>query len=260
MNQKNDISVIINTYNRKKLLFRAFQSVITQSQVDLEVIIVNDYPQEKIIKKQLPALPKNIKLKIVNNSKNLGLAMSRNIGVQNCSRNYIAFLDDDDYWLDENKLIKQREYFNLNTNLSICYTDIIDSNNKNQSCEYPGNSSFWQKNGFLYPSTVMMRKKDIIEVGGFDIRFERGIDSDLYRRIILIKKKPFYHLKIGTTYYTVMGSDSITNFQENNKFIKAINSQLLTLRKYKLNIIIYPKALFGRIKIILWIFFMRLKF
>ena len=99
------ISIIIPSYNRFNYLCRAIESIKKQTYINYEIIVVNDCSTEP------EYLTKEIEnVKIVNlpfNSKSLfGYACAgyiRNIAVQNSKGEYIAFVDDDDWWT-ENKL------------------------------------------------------------------------------------------------------------------------------------------------------------
>ena len=96
------VSIITPTYNRAKYLKRAVDSVLTQTYLDLELIIVDDNPQgsdaradtEKII-----SMYNDPRLRYIQNEKNIGGAASRNFGIFTANGNYIAFLDDDDMYL-----------------------------------------------------------------------------------------------------------------------------------------------------------------
>ena len=259
MKSLEQISIIINTYNRFDLLNRAVRSVLEQTYKNIEIIIVNDYPSQSISNGNFNGINPAL-IKVINNNQNLGLAQSRNIGVNNASNNIIAFLDDDDYWIDKKKLENQIMVFNENPDVEICFTNVITSKGHEINCTYPGKSMFWSNNGFIYPSTVMIKKSAILKAGAFDIRFNRGIDSDLYRRMILIQKMPFFHLDLPTTFYTILGNDSITIMADSRKYLKACKSEFLILRKYYSYFLTRPLPLLKRLKSISRNFIQYLRF
>lgn len=131
------ISVVISTYKREKELIRAIESVLAQTYKNIEIIVVDDNGKnnefqiktEKIMRKY--SQYRNIKY--ISNEKNLGGALARNVGIENCNGEYVAFLDDDDQYY-ENKLKKQIELFNSDKSgdlaLVYCYTESYDENNK----------------------------------------------------------------------------------------------------------------------------------
>ena len=96
------VSVIIPTYKRKSIL-RAVNSVLTQDYKNLEVIVVDDnanYPEyRKIVRDELAEHIAENKIVLIQNSKNLGGALARNEGILVSHGEYIAFFDDDDWYL-----------------------------------------------------------------------------------------------------------------------------------------------------------------
>lgn len=92
------VSVIIPTFNRSKLLRRAIDSVLKQSYGNIEIIVVDDGStddtQEIVqgISKQTPSL-------IYVKKNNGGCASARNRGMELAHGELIAFLDSDDVWL-----------------------------------------------------------------------------------------------------------------------------------------------------------------
>jgi len=98
------ISVIIPTYNNAKQLINTINNVCDQSYKDIEIIIIDDNSTDETKNKILNL--HNDKIKYYKNPKNLGVSQSRIIGVKKTSGKYIAFIDDDDIWINE-KLSKQ---------------------------------------------------------------------------------------------------------------------------------------------------------
>lgn len=103
------ISVIIPTYNRFKYLLNALKSVRNQTYKNIEIIIVNDCStQEEYYNYKFEGcivinLDKNSKARFGHASPG---GFQRSMGMKIASGEYIAFLDDDDYWLPD-KLEKQ---------------------------------------------------------------------------------------------------------------------------------------------------------
>ncbi len=86
-------SVIIPTYNRAALLARALASVRRQTFTDYEVIVVDDGSTDDTLER-LRGLPE-VKVLV---QQNRGPGAARNLGVRQCSGQYLAFLDSDDLW------------------------------------------------------------------------------------------------------------------------------------------------------------------
>lgn len=104
MNDK--VTVIIPTYNRFDSLQLAIISVKNQTYKNIEIIVVNDNSTD--IRYYNTTFTKRKDVKIVNISPNsrelfdfpiIPNGITRNIGLNYATGEYIAFLDDDDYWL-----------------------------------------------------------------------------------------------------------------------------------------------------------------
>ena len=91
------ISVIIPTYNRLTHLKQSVESVICQEYKNIQLIIVNDggeSPESLLSKYQ----DRDIKLNYINLIKNNGVSAARNAGLKIAEGEWIALLDDDDYY------------------------------------------------------------------------------------------------------------------------------------------------------------------
>ena len=91
-------SIIIPTYNRRRMLQRAVESVLIQEYDNWELIIVNDGSTDDT-EKYIQDL-KNSKIKYFY-QENKGRSYSRNIGIGESVGAYICFLDNDDELLPE---------------------------------------------------------------------------------------------------------------------------------------------------------------
>lgn len=127
------VSVIIPTYGRFEVLFRAINSVLNQTYKNIEIIVVddnfNDQELRMKIKQKIKLEYQNIKY--IEPNRHLGGALARNLGVEYALGQYLAFLDDDDEYMP-NKILKQLQIFkNSNDDrlaLVYCYGDILYPN------------------------------------------------------------------------------------------------------------------------------------
>lgn len=102
------VTVVIPSYNRFESLSKAIESVQSQSLQDFKIVVINDASKDKRYK--TTDFGKNIKIiNLDENSvekKGYFSDSIRNVGIENSNSKYVAFLDDDDYWLPS-KLEKQ---------------------------------------------------------------------------------------------------------------------------------------------------------
>lgn len=95
-NCKSLVTAIITTHDRLVLLKRAIDSVYAQTYKNIEIIVVDDASTDGTSEycKNLPLQYIHIK-----KEESRGGNYARNIGIRAAKGEYIAFLDDDDYWL-----------------------------------------------------------------------------------------------------------------------------------------------------------------
>ena len=98
------VSAVIPTRNRPEMVCRAVRCALSQTYLNLEVVVVIDGPDPATLE-ALEALDEP-RLRIVAISENVGGSEARNEGVRKARGEWIAFLDDDDEWLP-NKIQKQ---------------------------------------------------------------------------------------------------------------------------------------------------------
>lgn len=119
MNNMADVSVIIPVYNSGEKLKRAVLSVIKQTTQPKEIIIVDDCSSDILTRQILSEFQnkKNeIPITVLYSSMNDGAGTARNLGWDNASGKYIAFLDSDDVW-HSRKIEIQYQYMTDNPDI-----------------------------------------------------------------------------------------------------------------------------------------------
>ena len=89
-------SVIICTFNRAKLLPRAIESLLNQSETDWEAIVVDDGSTDKSLDIVQAYVAQDRRIRLLKHGSNRGLSTARNSGLRESSGQYITFLDSDD--------------------------------------------------------------------------------------------------------------------------------------------------------------------
>lgn len=151
------LSVIIPVYNSEKYIEETINSVLNQTYQNFEIIIVDDCSTDDSCK-----IIENLndeRIRLIKLDKNSGVAVARNIAIENANGQYIAFLDSDDIWI-RNKLQLQIEQ--MKEGVSFSYTAIGMIDEKNQiikehvsipiECTY----KLLQKNTLIATSTVVL--------------------------------------------------------------------------------------------------------
>ena len=99
--QQSDLGVIVPVYNRPTLLPDALESIVNQSRVPAEVVIVNDGSTDEtgdVIEAWMAANRQVTDIKLLT-TENRGVSAARNAGLRGLEKHeYVAFLDSDDIW------------------------------------------------------------------------------------------------------------------------------------------------------------------
>ena len=168
------VTVIIPLYNAEKYIEETIQSVIAQTYINWELLVIDDCSTDSSRGLVIKFEKEDSRIKLIESETNFGgPARPRNIGIGNAKGEYIAFLDADDVWL-ESKLEKQIEVC-TNTNYDIVYTlaNTIDINSniigkfKNQNIYnklkyFCNNLTILYFSNYININTVLMKNDKIL--------------------------------------------------------------------------------------------------
>lgn len=218
------ISVIIPTHNRDNLIKRAIYSVLQQNYEDFEIIVVSDGSTDKT-KEVVEEISKHDnRVHLLHYEQSKGGNYARNIGIDYSKGEFIAFLDDDDEWL-EDKLRKQLDVFNMDKEIGLVYTGVkcIYVNEAVEYLSIPSiygnlNKTILFENCIGTTSSVMVRREMFEKAGKFDLNLEALQDFELWIRICQVTKVGVVSEAL-VKYYNYTGSTQISSIT--NKYEKA---------------------------------------
>lgn len=204
------ISVIMTCHNEERYIEQAIRSVVSQTAYDLidEIIVVNDGSSDgsQVL---LESLAADIgKLHIIV-SGGIGVSAARNLAIQRTDNDYIAFLDGDDYWAMD-KTEKQMPAFEAFPAVGLVYGDFYDftqpdasdamlvSVRRYHATNNKTLATYFVNDAPIIPSTMIVRKAVLDEIGLFDTKLAVGEDTDICLRIAEIWR--FHHVCGGLAY------------------------------------------------------------
>lgn len=186
------LSIIIPTYNRPQLLSRAVNSALaqqTQTMEDLEVIVVDDASTEPF------ELPEHPQLRIIRQSENRGGAAVRNLGAKLARGRWISYLDDDDELLPHmaQVCLEALSQTNLPQPVALlCGLEEIGENGRVLQTRIPPTipqgghfclEEIDKKKSFHTKQTMVVERKVLLDIGGFDESFSSRVHTELFLRL-----------------------------------------------------------------------------
>ncbi len=181
------VSVIIPTFDRKKFLVEAIESVMDGTFRDFELIVVDDGSTDGT-GSAVREIGADIKY---HRQPNRGVSAARNWGVSISRGRHIAFLDSDDRWMKD-KLEVQLGYLAAHPGIRVCHAEEIwirDGVRVNQGKRHmkEGGKIFERCLPLcvISPSSILMERGVFDELGGFDEGLPVCEDYDLWLRLTL---------------------------------------------------------------------------
>ena len=183
-------SVIIPLFNKEKFIEATLKSVLNQTFIDFEILIINDGSTDNsatIIEGfDDPRIRYFLK-------ENAGVSSARNDGIEKAQSNYISFIDADDYWypdfLEEMfKIIQnypQQKVFSAAIEIETSKKVIPASYSivRTNDCEIVNYFTASSKETVICTSCAVFHKSIFEETGNFDITVKSGQDTDLWIRL-----------------------------------------------------------------------------
>ena len=241
------VSACMVTYNRASFLPEAIESVQAQSLVDWEMIIVDDASDDNTKEVVERYCAQDTRIKYYRNEKHLKISESRNRSLSFAKGKYIAILDSDDVWCDSLKLKEQCDLLEEHPDyvLAGCGVVVVDKDGNeikrylNPQTDEEVRNDIYRRNPFAH-SSVMYRRKVVLDIGGYDISLDTAEDYDLYLRLGDMGK--FINIQKYFLKYRVH-SGSITVIDR----LKTMEINISLIKKYKGKYPSYRRALIRRV-------------
>jgi glycosyltransferase involved in cell wall biosynthesis len=200
--------VVIPSYNSAGYVTTAVASVLGQTFEDLEVLVVDDGSTDDT-RDRLAGYRSDSRFRYLHQA-NAGVACARNLGIAQSRGEYVAFLDADDVWKPE-KVARQLAALAGDVGVGVCFTafQVVDADLR--PLRVVGGSEgvptlealLFRGNIVGTPSTVMVARSLLDQVGGFDPALSQCADWDLWVRLAL--RTPFVALAEPLAVYRTHG-------------------------------------------------------
>ncbi len=168
-------SVIIPTRNREGFLAEAVNSVLAQRDVGLELLVVNDG-------EPLTIKFTDKRIRILDNGMRSAVP-ARNLGVEQAKGAFIAFLDDDDFWIDPLHLAKSAQAFKCGIDFYFADGEMVFADGMRKIFARDANVATLAHDNTILISAVCYLRSIHETLGWFDEALPYYWDWDWYLRV-----------------------------------------------------------------------------
>lgn len=120
------VSVVMPAYNAEQFIAEAIQSVLAQSETRWELLVIDDCSTDSTRRIVEELAREDARIKLICNGENMGVARTRNRGLELCRGKYVALLDSDDYYKPQmlQKMVARAE--ETKADIVYCSYEIVD--------------------------------------------------------------------------------------------------------------------------------------
>jgi glycosyltransferase involved in cell wall biosynthesis len=213
------VSVIMPAYNAEKYIGKAIESILQQTFVNFELIIIDDFSTDNTYDLITKYRKKDKRIIILRNGRNLKLSKTLNKGILYAKGKYIARMDADD-WSYKYRLEKQYTFLEEHKDVGIVggamkivneKDHIIGLRTYHETDSAIRNNIFWYS-PFCHP-VIMIRKSILNRAGNYKDEYNPAEDYELYFR--LGKYSRFANLHDVLLKYRVVGKSMTTGSTRN---------------------------------------------
>jgi glycosyltransferase involved in cell wall biosynthesis len=231
------------TYNRPQFIGKAIESILAQQFQEWELLVVHDGPNEEIPVVMQEWQKRDSRIHYFQRTVPGNIAEATNFGLAHARGEYIAILDDDDYWARPDKLSKQTDFLDRHPDYCGCGGGVIvvDPMGREQMRYLkPEHDGQIKRRALmanpLAHSTTLYRREPALRVGGYDQTLAGFQDWDLWLK--LGKTGKLYNFPDYFLYYRVwQGSGSLRQARRNTE------SALRITRRHRHDYAGFPAAL-----------------
>ena len=229
------ISIVIPIYNTEKHLHSCVDSILAQTFLDFELILINDGSKDASGKICDEYAQKDARIRVFH-KENGGVASARNLGIENAIGEWITFVDSDDFMpLDALQYLSENNCEDLIVGgyKNHCSGELIVPTNEKEIIDIFSFKEFLSQN----LNTTLFRtpwcklfKRDIIDRGNlrFDELLVFGEDTVFVTTYLLYCKSIRIVNKYCYNYYNI-GDDYINKYKEHSSSIFRYCDEITTI-------------------------------
>lgn len=238
------VSILIATHNRSQFISRAIESVLAQTLKDWELIIADDGSTDSTEEACQSWEEKDKRIRYFRGPHFGRIAKISNLGLKQAKGEYVAILDDDDWWIDSRKLEKQVKFLDENKEYVGCgggFIVVDESGREKLRTSKPEKDEDIKKNALvanpMANATTLFRLETARKVGLYDETMLQFADWEFWLKMGL-EGKLYNFQEYFTSYRMWAGGMSFSRQKE------TASSAMRIVNRYRKLYPRYPKALF----------------
>lgn len=223
----------MSVYNGQHSVGKAIDSIINQDFTDWELLICDDGSIDSTFEILYDYKVKDSRIKLFQNTSNLGLTKSLNKLIENVNTEIIARQDSDDISF-ENRLREQERYISLeNYDFVVSRTKIKNTNKIRPNFSYllPASFVINFKNPFIH-GTLMIKTDVLRKIGNYNNLFYYAQDYKLFSDLL---SKRYRYKQINFPLYELNIKDNISSkfTIEQDYYARCVRQNVLPTKFYK---------------------------
>lgn len=211
------VSVVMTAYNSEKYIAETIKSILEQTYVDYELIIVDDGSTDSTVD-IINSFSDN-RITLICNNTNSGICFSSNRGIEKAIGEYIARIDSDDI-CHVDRIEKQVAYLDSHSDVFMCASSItrFKTGSKKNNKLYLEQNTDEIKFRLMYSnpichSTVMFRREEYMRMFYCYKKYVHSQDYYLWTNFLVDDKR------------VVVLGDCLVDYRENEFGITAVNGE-----------------------------------
>lgn len=169
------ISIIIPAYNRASIIGKTLDSIINQTSIEWECIVVDDFSADNTKDVVASYMAINPQISYYINEGKKGAQGARNTGLKYSKFDWVVFFDSDNIMHDD-FIYAMCSNLHKNTNVDViaCCADVIDvfkgktGRVMNPHCEGYIHDGLFNGSNYVDFNQAIIRKSKLLEIGGLD--------------------------------------------------------------------------------------------
>lgn len=252
MTTQKTLSIIIPNYNKSKYISQTLDSILEQTLLPDEIIVVDDCSTDnsreilKAYEEKYPGL-----VFVCYLPENHGVQYARNYGAAQSTSEYITFIDSDDFYCNKNKLRNEMEYAEKNRIVCSDYLFFNQQKNEYKEVKYrttdklefsliPIGCMIEAKHILLWPYAYIVSKEAFDRIKGYDFEYCLYEDLDILIKLMLCGLKIKRIKSLGRAYRI---NDNTTNHLSEQQAERHKKALELIKQTYSQNITVTEKII-----------------